>query len=138
MELVGPLMTRELLARRTRQRDRGQAAGDRRYDELQAEVEACQGECTAPGSTRGGVLRGDGVYTAGMVAVDERGDPLVVLPALDGRHQLARPCYDCNRERWEAWQAGQLTVKKRAKLENAEDRRRQEDDRRRKEQQSFD
>jgi len=138
MDLVGPIMSRELLARRTQQRARGQAAGDRHYDRLQAEAEACRGECTAPGSNRGRMLLGDGTYSQGIVAVDEQADPLVDAPPPGAPFVLTRPCYDCNRERWEAWQDGQLTVKKSAKPENAEDRRRQEDGRRRKEQQSFD
>ena len=138
MDLVGPLMSRELLARRTRQRDRGQAAGDRRYDQLQAEAEVCQGECTAPASTRGRMLLGDGSYSQGIVAVDERGDPLADAPLAGDPFVLTRPCFDCNLERWEAWQAGQMAAKKRTKTENAEDRRLKEDKRRRQEQQSFD
>jgi hypothetical protein len=136
--LAGRVITRELAARRAAQRARGQAARDDEYDRLQAEVEACQGECRAPGSTRGGVLCGDGSVTQGMVAVDDRGDPLVEAPLAGDPFVLTRPCFDCNPERWEAWQAGRLAGKKRTKPENAEDRRVREDKRRRQEQQSFD
>jgi len=136
--LAGRVITRELTARRGAQRARGQAARDDEYDRMAAEAEACTGECMAPASTRGRVLRGDGTYSQGMVAVDERGDPLADAPLAGDPFVLTRPCFDCNLERWEAWQAGQLAGKKRTKPENAEDRRREEDDRRRKEQQSFD
>lgn len=127
----------ELEARRARQKARGQAAQDRDFDRLQAEVEACTGECTAPGSTRGGVLLGDGTKTLGMVAVDERGERLTDWPELGGALQLTRPCFDCNRDAWERWQAGSMSRKVRAKVESLEDRQVADQGRRRTREEQF-
>jgi hypothetical protein len=110
--------TPELRARRALQRKLGHLGRD--ADEAQRYAQACQGECAAPGSVRGGVLRGDGHLSRGMVAVDARGNPLESLP--DGPVST-RPCFDCNRDRWEAWQAGELTGPPPGKVENLADRR---------------
>lgn len=133
------VFTAEMEARRARQKARGQMAQDIDFDRMAAEVSACNGECTAPGSTRGGVLLGDGSISRGMVAVDEEGYPLrgLYVEALGGEHQLTRPCFDCNRDRWEAWQDGSMSRKARAKVENAEDRQLADQGRRRTREERF-
>ena len=127
----------ELEARRARQKARGQAARDRDFDRMQAEVEACQGECTAPGSTRGGVLLGDGTKTLGMVTVNSQGDPLAEWPEPGSGTPSTRPCFDCNRVAWERWQDGALSRKARAKVESLEDRQVAEHGRRRTREELF-
>jgi hypothetical protein len=128
---LAPVVPAELAARRARQRERGEAARHRDYDRMQREVGACEGECLAPGSTRGGIQLGDGTRSGGMVAVDSRGNPLTAAPHPGEPFPLTRPCFDCNRPRWDEWQSGTLASRKRAKPENAEDRAARHQDRRR-------
>ena len=130
-------VTPELAARKLLQRERAEYARGRDFDRAQAELEACHGECTAPGSTRGGILLGDGTRTAGMVAVDAAGQPLQDVPLAGEPFVATRPCFDCNRERWEAWQRGEMASKLRRKVENAEDRKVKQQRQHRADQESF-
>ncbi len=136
---AGAQVSAELAARRERQRQRGNAAREREFDERGRYDQACRGECAASGSLRGGVLQGDGSLSAGMVVVDRHGDPLAEPPwSWSVAEVFTRPCFDCNRERWEAWQLGQLADKRRRKPETPEDRKATEEKRRRHREQSFD
>jgi len=108
----------ELAARRHRKRERGELARLREADEAMRMDGACNGECAQEdpadprGHTRGGVKTGKQLAngqpqrTQGFVAA--------TLPAghalnpYDWPYLVVRPCYDCNRARWEAWQAGTM------------------------------